>query len=142
MKASAPTTTGNYSSQLLLGGAAIPLPGSAAPSGTAPRDTTARKPPPGGDAVAVDLSASHDVFAAVDKFFDLNSPGKLETFNSLSPDEKGQALKMVAELGKRGYVGYETLLVNNQKVERHDIIMEIGDDRLRNARVYHGADGR
>ena len=145
MKASAPTTTGNYSSQLLPGGSTIPLPGSAAPparSGAAPRDPTARKPSPGGDAVSVDLSASHDVFAAVDKFFDLNSPGKLETFNSLSPDEKGQALKMVAELGKRGYVGYETLLVDNQKVERHDIIMEIGDDRLRNARVYHGPNGR
>jgi hypothetical protein len=143
MKASAETVSGDVYSKLLLGGAS--LPGSTPPasvSGSAARDAALKRSGRSTDAVSVDLSASHDVFAAVDNFFDLNSPGKLGAFDHLSPEEKGQALKMVAELGKRGYVGYETLLVDNHKVERHDVVMEIGDDRLRNARVYHGPQGR
>jgi len=121
------------------------LPGSTPPSavsGSAARDAALNRSSRTADAVSVDLSASHDVFAAVDNFFDLNRPGKFEAFDHLSQEEKGEALKMVVELGKRGYVGYETLLVDNNKVERHDVIMEIGDDRLRNARVYHGPRGR
>lgn len=128
MKTSAMATTGDTYSKLFLE--------AASPARTAAKATSTRPGSVPKDAVSVDLSAPHDVFAAVDNFFDLNKSGKQEMFDSLSPEEKGQALKMVAELTKTGYVGYETLQVNN-KIERHDIIMQIGDDRLRNARVYH-----
>jgi hypothetical protein len=87
------------------------------------------------DAVSVELSASHDVFSAVDDFYNLGRSGRFDAFHKLSPEEKEQFVKIVAELAKSGYVGYEELIVNN-KVERHEIVSQIGDYRLRNARVY------
>jgi len=87
------------------------------------------------DAFSVELSASHDVFSAVDDFYNLGRSDRFEAFHKLSPEEKEQFVKIVAELAKSGYVGYEELIVNN-KVERHEIVSQIGDYRLRNARVY------
>lgn len=87
------------------------------------------------DAVSVDLSASHDVFSAVDDFFNLGRSGRFDAFHKLSPEDKEQFVKIVAELAKSGYIGFEELVVN-KKVERHEITSQIGDDRLRNARVY------
>ena len=106
-------------------------------------DPTASSPEPASQtwdhksigAVSVELSASHDVFSAVDDFYNLGRSGRFEAFHKLSPEDKEQFVKIVAELAKSGYVGYEELIVNN-KVERHEIISQIGDDRLRNARVY------
>jgi hypothetical protein len=87
------------------------------------------------DAVSVELSASHDVFSAVDDYFNLGKSGRFSTFHALSPDDKGQFVKIVAELVKSGYMGYEELIVN-KKVERHEMLTQIGDERLHNARVY------
>jgi len=87
------------------------------------------------DAVSVELSALHDVFSAVDNFYNLGRSGRFDAFHKLSPEDKEQFVKIVAELAKTGYVGYEELIVNN-KVERHEIVSQIGDNRLRNARVY------
>ncbi len=86
-------------------------------------------------AVSVDLSVSHDVFTAVDNFYNLGRSGRFDSFHSLSPEDKEQFVKIVAELAKSGYVGFEELVVN-KKVERHDISSQIGDQRLRSARVY------
>jgi len=85
--------------------------------------------------VSVDFSVSHDVFSAVDDFFNLGKTGRFDTFHALSPDDKEQFVKIVAELAKSGYVGFEELIVN-KKVERHEITSQIGDQRLRLARVY------
>jgi hypothetical protein len=107
------------------------LPGdlpSAAPAAT----TTADK---GLDAVSVELSASHDVFSAVDNYFNLGRSGRFDAFHKLSPHDKEQFVKIVAELAKSGYMGYEELVVN-KKVERHEVLMQIGDERLKNARLY------
>ncbi|MEI6205265.1 MAG: hypothetical protein WCP20_00650 [Desulfuromonadales bacterium] len=87
------------------------------------------------DAVSVELSASHDVFSAVDDFFNLGRSGRFDAFHKLTPADKEQFVKIVAELAKSGYVGYEELIVH-KKVERHEILTQIGDDRLRNAKVY------
>ena len=87
------------------------------------------------DAVSVELSASHDVFSAVDDFYNLGRSGRFDAFHKLSPEDKEQFVKIVAELAKSGYIGYEELIVD-KKVERHEIVSQIGDDRLRNARVY------
>ena len=90
------------------------------------------------DAVSVELSASHDVFSAVDNYFNLGRSGRFDTFHKLSPEDKEQFVKIVAELAKAGYIGYEELIVN-KKLERHEILSQIGDRRLRDARVYDGS---
>jgi hypothetical protein len=87
------------------------------------------------DAVSVKLSASRDVFSAVDDYFNLGRSGRLDAFRGLSPEDKEQFFRIVAELAKSGYVGYEELIVN-KKVERHDIVSQMGNRRLQNARVY------
>lgn len=93
------------------------------------------------NAVSVDFSVSHDVFSAVDDFFNLGKSGRFNSFHSLSPEDKEQFVKIVAELAKSGYVGFEELLVN-KKVERHEITSQIGDQRLRLARVYDSSKDR
>ena len=90
------------------------------------------------DALSVELSASHDVFSAVDDFYDLGRSGRFDAFHKLSPEDKEQFVKMVAQLAKSGYVGYEKLIVDH-KVERHDVVAQIADHRLRNARVVDRA---
>lgn len=87
------------------------------------------------NAVSVDFSVSHDVFSAVDNFFNLGTSGRFDAFHALSPTDKEQFVKVVAALAQSGYVGYEDLVVNN-KVERHDLTTQIGDQRLYHARVY------
>ena len=90
---------------------------------------------PPSDAVSVDLSVSHDVFSAVDNYFNMGSSGRFDAFHSLNRADKEQFIKIVAELARSGYMGYEELVVN-KKVERHEISTQIGDHRLENARVY------
>ena len=96
------------------------------------------------NAVSVELSASSDVFSAVDNFFNLGGSSRFDSYNKLSPEDKKQFVKMVGELAKARYMGYEELIVEN-KVERHGIANQIGDRRLRNARIYddskHPRDG-
>ena len=86
------------------------------------------------DGVTVNLSMSGNVMDAVDNMFNLGQHSGSGT-NKLSREEQDQALKIAGELLKNGYIGYEWLRVGN-KIERHDVVMEIGDDRLRNARPY------
>jgi len=87
------------------------------------------------DAASVELSASHDVFSAVDNFYNLGRSGRFDAFHKLSPEDKEQFVKMVAELSKSGYLGYQEFIVNH-KVERHEVVSQIGDERLRNAHVF------
>ena len=54
------------------------------------------------DAVSVELSASHDVFSAVDDFYDLGRSGRFDAFHKLSPEDKEQFVKMVAQLAQSG----------------------------------------
>jgi len=89
-------------------------------------------------AASVELSVSQDVFAAVDDFYNLGASGRFEAFHRLSPEGKEQFVRMVAKLSQSGYVGYEERLVNH-KVERHDVVAAIGDDRLRDAPVLDWA---
>lgn len=41
-------------------------------------------------------------------------------------------IKIFPELAKTGYIWYEELIVNN-KIEKHEIVNHIGDNRLKNA---------
>ena len=87
------------------------------------------------DAVSVELSVSRDVFSAVDDFFNLGKSGRFDAFHALEPKNKEQFVKIVAELAKSGYVGYEELIVN-KKVERHEVTTQIADRRSQLAKVY------
>jgi len=91
--------------------------------------------PGANDAVAVEFSVSRDVFTAVDDFYNLGKSGRFDAFHSLSPADKEQFVKIVAELAKSGYVGYEELIVN-KKVERHEVTTQVADRRVQHARVY------
>lgn len=89
----------------------------------------------------VNISTSQDVFSAVDDFFNLGSSNRFDGFHNLSREDKESFVKIVAELAKAGYMGYEELKVNN-KLERHEIAHQIGDQRLRGAKVYDDAANR
>lgn len=91
--------------------------------------------PVANDAVSVDFSVSRDVFSAVDDFYNLGKSGRFDAFHSLSPADKEQFVKIVAELAKSGYVGYEELIIN-KKVERHEVTTQVADRRTQHARVY------
>lgn len=88
---------------------------------------------PDGD--LVNISGSKDVFTAVDNFFNMGNSDRFEDFHNLSRKDKESFVKIVAELAKAGYMGYEELIVNN-KIERHEIAHQMGDDRIRGARAY------
>ena len=88
---------------------------------------------PDGDLVSI--SGSRDVYTAVDSFYNMGKSNRFEDFHNLSREDKETFVNIVAELAKSGYMGYEELIVDN-KVERHDIAHQIGDDRIRGARVY------
>jgi hypothetical protein len=109
-----------------------PMPKAADPAGMIAGGTAAND-------VSVDLSASPDVFSAVDSFFNMGKSNRLDDFDKLSPKDKEQFVMMVAELAKSGYVGYEELVVDH-KVERHDLATQVGDRRLHDARVYDSAE--
>lgn len=100
------------------------------PEGQAAPDSRRSRP---GDGVTVDLSLSANVMAAVDDIFNLGKRHGGEI--RLSRKEQDQVFRIVGELLKNGYVGYEWLRVGN-KIERHDVDMKIADSRLRNARLY------
>jgi len=87
------------------------------------------------EADPVEISVSREVFTAVDSFFNLGKSGRFDDFHNLSREEQEQFVKIVAELAKTGYMGYEELTVN-KKVERHDVLNQIGDQRLRSAELY------
>lgn len=100
-----------------------------------PHTTPASKVSRAADALSVDLSPSRDVFTAVDNFFNLGKSEQLTAFKGLSKEDRAQFFKIVGELLKSGYMGYENLVVD-KKVERHDVTTQIGDKRLRHAKVY------
>jgi len=99
---------------------------------------SAGAPSPAAD--SVDISASSDVFSAVDSFFDLGKSNRFEDYNKLSPGDQEKFTQIVGELAKQGYAGYEELKVGD-KIERHEVLDKVVDDRLRGARVYDETTG-
>lgn len=109
----------------------------ASPSDSVSLSTRAAVVPGGGipDTDSIDISASQDVFTAVDNFFNLGKSNRFDDFHKLSREDKETFVKIVAELAKAGYMGYEELVVN-KKVERHEVLDKVVDQRLRGSRVY------
>lgn len=91
------------------------------------------------DADTVNISASQDVFSAVDSFYNVAKPDRFEEFHNLSRDDKELFVTIVAELAKSGYMGYEELVVDN-RMERHELLDRIVDERVRGAKAYRDPD--
>lgn len=83
----------------------------------------------------INEAGKSDVFSAVDSFFNLGNSDRLSSYDNLSDKDKASFVKIVAELAKQGYVGYEILEINGQP-EKHSIESQIGDDRVKNAKLY------
>jgi hypothetical protein len=82
-----------------------------------------------------EISDTSKVFSQVDKFLNLGNPDRLD-LGKMSPADKEEFLKVVANLLKKGVVGYEVLNVNGQP-EKHFIENEIGDSRIEGAKLYN-----
>ncbi|MFH0736821.1 MAG: hypothetical protein V1773_18470 [bacterium] len=83
---------------------------------------------------SIDISASSKAFKKIDDFLNLGKADRLDT-NELNPAEKEEFLKMLSTLLKKGIVGYEILEVNG-KPEKHYIVNQIGDERLKGAKLW------
>jgi hypothetical protein len=83
----------------------------------------------------INEAGSSDVFGAVDSFFNLGNSGRLNSYYNLSDKDKESFVKIVSELMKQGYVGYEILEIDGQP-EKHSIESQIGDERVKNAKLY------
>lgn len=82
----------------------------------------------------VQISNTSKALAAVDSVLNLGSPDRLN-ISDLNPAEKEEFLKMLSELLKRGVIGYEVLDVN-RRPEKHFIVNQICNHRLRGAKLY------
>ena len=71
----------------------------------------------------------------MDSFLNLGDPGRVDVGN-MSPADKKEFIKIVANLLHKGVVGYEVLDVNGQP-EKHFIENEIGDERIKGAKLYN-----
>lgn len=83
---------------------------------------------------SIEISNTAKAFSNVDKFFNLGSDDRLD-LDKMNQGEKEEFIKMTASLAKKGIMGYEELEVNHQK-EKHFIETEIGDERIKGAKLY------
>ncbi len=83
---------------------------------------------------SIDISASSRAFKKIDDFLNLGKPDRLNT-DDLNPEEEKEFLKMLSSLLKQGVIGYEILEVNG-KPEKHFIVNQIGDERIKGAKLY------
>ena len=84
---------------------------------------------------SITISNTSKAFKKLDDFLNLGKPDRLSA-DDLNPAEKEEFLKMLAYSLKKGIVGYEILEVNG-KPEKHYIVNQIGDDRLKGAKLYN-----
>lgn len=89
----------------------------------------------GNDSLTISNTAK--AFAVVDKMMNLGKEGRfnLEDINNLNNEEKKDFYKMLSSLLQKGILGYEELEVNGKK-EKHFIVNQIGNERLKGAKLY------
>lgn len=80
------------------------------------------------------ISNSSKAFKKIDDFLNLGKPDRL-AMDGMNEEEKKEFLKMLASLLKKGIVGYEVLKVNG-KPEKHFIVNQIGNERIKGANLY------
>jgi hypothetical protein len=81
------------------------------------------------------ISDASKVFSQVDHVFNLGNPRSVDT-GSMSPADRKEFIKIVANLLHKGVVGYEILNVNGRP-EKHFIENEIGDTRIKGTKLYN-----
>jgi DNA replication protein DnaD len=82
----------------------------------------------------IEISDSAKVFSNIDKVMDVSDPNRLN-LSDMNETEKKDFLNTLGNLLKKGFMGYETLKVKG-KPEKHFLETEIGDQRLKGAKVY------
>lgn len=82
----------------------------------------------------IEISNTTKAFAKLDNFLNLGKKDRLDT-SDLNEEEKKEFLKMLAKLLQEGIVGYEILEING-KPEKHYIVNQIGDERIKGAKLY------
>lgn len=87
---------------------------------------------------SVEISNTARVYDKLDKFMNLGASDRLD-ISDLNDEEKKEFLKMLSALIKKGIVGYEVLKVKG-KPEKHFLETEIGDERLKGAKLYKKKD--
>ncbi len=87
---------------------------------------------------SVEISNTAKVYDKVDKFLNLGDSDRLD-IGELNEAERKEFLKMLSALIKKGIVGYEVLEVNG-KPEKHFVDNQIGDKRLKGAKLYKKKD--
>jgi len=98
------------------------------------KTTKENEPLPGTIKDSSEISNTSKAFARIDDFLNLGKSDRLN-IDDLNEGEKKEFLKMLSELIKKGIVGYEVIEVNG-KPEKHYIVNEIGDERLKGAKLY------
>lgn len=83
---------------------------------------------------SIEISNTSKVYDRIDKFLNLGRPDRLDV-SDLSNVEREEFLKMLTNLIRKGIVGFEVLEVNG-KPEKHYIVNQIGDERLKGAKLY------
>lgn len=86
---------------------------------------------------SAEISDTAKVFNKIDEFFNLGKPGRfdLASIGKMNDAEKEEFFKMLGKMLQEGFVGYEILEVDGKK-EKHFIVNQIGDERLKNAKLY------
>lgn len=87
---------------------------------------------------SVEISNTAKIYDKVDKFLNLGDSDRLD-IGELNEVERKEFLKLLSALIKKGIVGYEVLDVNG-KPEKHFIDNQIGDERLKGAKLYKKKD--
>ncbi len=82
----------------------------------------------------LNLNFSSRALNKLDDFFNLGKPDRLD-ISDLSAADKKEFLKMLSKLLQKGIVGYEYLEVNGKK-EKHFIVTQIGNERIKGAKLY------
>lgn len=83
---------------------------------------------------SAEISNTAKVLNNIDKFFNLGRDDRTE-LSDMNTAEQQEFIKMTADLIKHGIMGYEVLDVKH-KPEKHDIVLEIGDQRIKGAKLY------
>lgn len=84
---------------------------------------------------SLEISNTSKAFKKVESFLNLGKPDRLDT-SDLNEAERDEFLKMLGKLLQHGIVGYEILEVDG-KPEKHYLVTQLGNDRIRGAKLYN-----
>ncbi len=101
------------------------------------KDKTGEVLSPGDKTDKVEISNTARVFNKVDSFLNVSAEGRFDLagLSKMNGAEREEFLSMLSTLLQKGIVGYEELEVDGKK-EKHYIINQIGNERLKGAKPW------